>query len=99
MLLQIETKIEPDLGLSEYWDGPAPSHRKNSALGLGQTLRPALGPKDDTPTRPPPPPSSSPNVKWKIAYDSTRNIGTSKKAIYRDGQEKCLWSRTYVVIQ
>ena len=55
MLLQIETKIEPDLGLSEYWDGPAPTHRKNSARGLGQTLRPALRPEDDTPTRPPPP--------------------------------------------
>ena len=32
----------------------------------------------------------SPNVKWEIAYDSTRIIDPSKKAIYRDGQKKCL---------
>ena len=34
---------------SEYWDGPASSRGKNSAQGLGQTLRSSLGPKDDTP--------------------------------------------------
>ena len=73
---------------SEYWGGPTSSHGKNSARGLGQTLRPTLGPKDPTP----------PNIKWAIAYASTRNIVPSKKAIYRDGRNKCLWSRTYVVI-
>ena len=39
-----------------------------------------------------------PNVKWAIAYASTRNIASSKKAIYRDGRKKYLWSRMYVVI-
>ena len=34
---------------SEYWDGPASSHTQHRARGLGQTLRPALGPKDRTP--------------------------------------------------
>ena len=33
---------------SEYREGPASSHGKNSARGLGQTLRLALGPKDPT---------------------------------------------------
>ena len=38
------------------------------------------------------------NVKSGIACDSTRNIVHSKKAIYRGGQKKCLWSCTFVVI-
>ena len=34
---------------SEHWDDPASSHGKNSTGRLGQTLLPALEPKDDTP--------------------------------------------------
>ena len=73
---------------SEYWDGPASSHPQHRARGLGQTLLPALGPKDPTP----------PNAKWAIVYASTRNIVPSKKAIYQDGRKKYLWSRISVVI-
>ena len=46
------TNVDPDVQSrlsSEYWDGPASSHTQNCARGLGQTLRPALGPKDPTP--------------------------------------------------
>ena len=57
MLLQIETKIEPDLGLSEYWDGPAPSHRKNSVQcpGSGTNSTASAWTKRRHSNQPPPP--------------------------------------------
>ena len=41
------------------------------------------GQRLDPKTKFPPPP---PNIKWEIAYYSTRNIFPSKKAFYQDGR-------------